>query len=287
MSTVLAGGALAVALASGEHASGGARPRGSTPGASGSTRRSVTTSTLASSTTTVSPVSPVGPVGSGSLSAVRGRVIVVDAGHNGGNASHAAEISRPVFIGTQSRACDTTGTQTDDGYSEHAYNLDVALRLRDILAAAGATVVMVRTTDDGWGPCIDERAYIGNRAHADVGISIHADGGPPGGRGFHVNTPANIPGYTDDIFAASARLGGALRDAFIATGMPTSSYLGTNGLLERRDFGGLNLSDVPKVLFETANMRNATDAALLEQPDFRQSEARVLATGLSAFLAAR
>jgi N-acetylmuramoyl-L-alanine amidase len=219
--------------------------------------------------------------------ALAGRTILVDAGHNGGNASHAEAIDRSVFIGTMSRACDTTGTQTDDGYTEHEYTLDVALRLRDLLQQAGGTVVMVRTDDSGWGPCIDERAKIGNDAHADVGISIHADGGPVGGRGFHVNAPASIPGYTDDIYAASKRLAVELRDAFLVTGMPTSTYFGRDGLIERRDFGGLNLSSVPKVLFETGNMRNPTDARLLEDPQFRAQEAVALRDGLAGFLAQR
>jgi N-acetylmuramoyl-L-alanine amidase len=215
-------------------------------------------------------------------------VIVIDAGHNGGNAAHAAEISRPIFIGTQSRACDTTGTQTADGYTEHAYTLDVALRVRAALEGAGATVVMVRTDDGGWGPCIDERAAIGNRAHAEAGISIHADGGPSGGHGFHVNLPANIPGYTDDIYAASHTLGVALRDVYGAqTGIPPSTYIGQGGLVERSDFGGLNLSNVPKVLFETANMQNAGDAALLENPQMRQRIAGALAAGLARYFAVR
>ena len=228
---------------------------------------------------------PAAPPGATGLGVVRGRVIAIDPGHNGGNYSHAAEINRPVFIGTQSRACDTTGTQTDDGYTESAYDLDVALRLRALLQAAGADVVMSRTTNDGWGPCIDERAAFGNRAGAAVAISIHADGGPTGGRGFHVNMPALVSGYTDDIYAASHRLGLDVRDAYTATGMPTSTYFGSQGLVERSDLGGLNLSDVPKVVFETGNMRNATDVALLESPDFRQRAAQALATGIARFLA--
>ena len=88
------------------------------------------------------------------------------------------EIDRLVDAGTLRKACDTAGTATADGYTESAYNLDVALRLARILRAAGARVVLTRTTDTGWGPCITERAAIGNRAHADAAISIHADGGP-------------------------------------------------------------------------------------------------------------
>ncbi len=210
---------------------------------------------------------------------------MVDAGHNGGNATHAAQISHPVFIGTQSRACDTTGTATADGYPEHAYTLDIALRLRATLERYGATVVMVRTDDTGWGPCIDERAAIGNRAHAQAGISIHADGGPTTGHGFHVNMPANIAGYTDDIYAASHTLGVALRDAYAQTGIAPSTYIGRDGLVERSDFGGLNLSDVPKVLFETANMQNSGDAALLRQPAMRQRIADAMAIGLAHYFA--
>jgi len=223
--------------------------------------------------------------GGGSLSAVRGKTIAVDPGHNGGNYLHTSDISRPIFIGTQTRACDTTGTATDDGYTEAAYTLDVSLRLRDILQSAGANVVMSRTTNDGWGPCIDERANFGNRAHANVAISIHADGGPAGGRGFHVNMPALTPGYTDDIYAASHRLGVDIRDAYTATGMPTSTYFGSQGLVERTDLGGLNLSNVPKVIVETGNMRNATDTALLESADFRQRAAQALAVGIAHYLA--
>lgn len=242
---------------------------------------SVSTSTSTSTTTTTTTPGP------GDLAGVRGHVIVVDAGHDGGNGAHASEIGREVFIGTQSRACDTTGTQTASGDTEHAFTLDVALRLRDLLTASGATVVMVRTDDLGWGPCIDERARIGNRAHAEAGISIHADGGPTSGRGFHVNMPANIAGYTDDIYAQSHVLGVSLRDAYqTGTGLPPADYIGSDGLIERRDFGGLNLSDVPKVLFETGNMRNPTDAVLLEDPAFRERIAHALAAGFSRYFSA-
>lgn len=249
-----------------------------------STSAPTTTSTTGAPVATTTTAPRVVPAGD--LGAVAGRIIVIDAGHNGGNASHTAEISRLIFIGTQTRACDTTGTQTASGYPEHAYTLDVAQRLASILSGAGARVVMTRTDDSGWGPCIDERAAIGNRAHAAVGISIHADGGPSGGRGFHVNMPANIAGYTDDIYGNSHALGVALRDAYASvSGMPPANYIGSGGLIERSDFGGLNLSDVPKVLFETGNMQNPTDAGLLQDPGFRARAAAGLASGLAAYLA--
>jgi N-acetylmuramoyl-L-alanine amidase len=251
----------------------------------------------APSTTGPAAVTPL-PVGSGvpttaggdadgPLGAVRGRTVAVDPGHNGRNASHP-EINRLVDIGTGSKACDAVGAETRDGYSEAAFTLDVSLRLADLLRRAGAQVVLTRQDNDGWGPCITERAAIGNRAGADVAVSVHADGGPPTGRGFHVIYPPPIAGLTDGIAADSKRLAYDVRAAYREeTGRPYADYTGTDGLSERRDLGGLNLSKVPKVFIETGNMRNDGEAALLEDPAFRQRAAMAIADGLAAFLAGR
>lgn len=223
--------------------------------------------------------------GAGLLAAVRGKTITIDPGHNGENYLHSAAINRLVDAGTLRKPCDTTGTETAGGYTEAAYNLDVARRLAALLRRAGAHVVLTRTTNSGWGPCITERAAIGNRAHAAAAISIHADGGPTTGRGFHVIYPPSIAGLTDDIAGASYRLALAIRGAFAAgTGMPYATYIGHDGLDERSDLGGLNLSNVPKVFIETGNMRNPTDAALLESSAYRQRAAVALERGLAAFL---
>jgi N-acetylmuramoyl-L-alanine amidase len=214
---------------------------------------------------------------------------VIDPGHNGQNFAHPDVINRPVDIRTKVITCDTTGTATHGGYTESSYNLDVAQRLEAILARAGARVVMTRTDDNGVGPCIDERAAIGNRAQAAVGVSIHADGGPASGRGFHVIYPPSIPNLTAPIAAASLRLALDLRAAYgFGTGMPLATYVGAgDGLSERSDLGGLNLSTVPKVFIETGNMQNDTDAALLGSPAFRQRAAQAIANGIAAYLAGR
>src|SRR5205823_6027743 len=178
---------------------------------------------------------------------LQGAVIAVDPGHNGANGSHPNEINRQVDAGGFQKACDTTGAQTASGYTEAAYTFDVATRLAAVLRSAGATVVLTRTTNDGVGPCIDERAAIGNRANAEAAVSIHADGGPQGGRGFHVIEPALVKGYTEPIVEPSARLGTAVRDAYASgTGIPPSTYAGRNGITVRGDLGGLNRSHVPK-----------------------------------------
>jgi N-acetylmuramoyl-L-alanine amidase len=147
---------------------------------------------------------------------------------------------------------------------------------------------MTRTNDTGVGPCVNVRAAIGNAAHADAAISIHADGGPMSGRGFDVIQPAPVISSISNntaIVPASAQLASDVRDHFAAdTSESESDYAGADGIDERDNLGGLNLTTVPKVLIECANMQNPTDAALTESPAWRQQAAQGLADGITAFL---
>ena len=221
------------------------------------------------------------PTGAGIL---RGKVIAVDPGHNGGNFSAASVIGKLIWNGRESETCDTTGAQTDGGYTEAQFNWNVAVYLTADLRAEGATVALTRTSNTGVGPCVTERAAIGNEVHADAAISVHADGGPPGGRGFAILEPV-ASGTNDAIVGASAILGADLRAAFASgTGEPFSSYDGTDGIQLRDDLAGINLSRVPKVFIECANMRNATDAALVTSARWQAAAARAIAAGLAAFL---
>ncbi|GII77422.1 hypothetical protein Sru01_24040 [Sphaerisporangium rufum] len=214
-----------------------------------------------------------------------GKVVVIDPGHNSGNYRHPEIVNKKVNVLTQWKACDTTGTATNDGYAEAAFTWDVAQRMAKALRAEGATVKLTRGGDSGVGPCITERAAIGNKAHADAAVSIHADGAAAGARGFHVIMPKKIGGPVDPVVGDSKRLGRILRDAYHeGTGMPYSTYIGRQALDYRSDLGGLNLSTVPKVFIETGNMRNATDAAKIKSSAFRQRVATSLADGLREYL---
>ena len=115
-------------------------------------------------------------------------------------------------------------------------------------------------------------------------MDIHADGGPPDGRGFTVLEPV-ADGPNDAVIGPSATFASVLRDAFAAaTPMPVSDYDGIAGLQPRNDLAGLNLTTVPKVLIECGNMRNATDAALLGTPAFQQAAAAAMAQAITEFL---
>ena len=130
-----------------------------------------------------------------------------------------------------------------------------------------------------------QRAAIINDAHANVAVDIHADGGPPTGRGFTVLEPVAV-GPDDAIVAG---VGGPRRGrAHVIRGgdaacrpAPTRA---PNGLQPRDDLAGLNLATEPKVLIECGNMRNVTDAALLVTSAFQEETARALAQVLTAYL---
>jgi N-acetylmuramoyl-L-alanine amidase len=216
-----------------------------------------------------------------------GKVILVDPGHNGGNFHAPAVINRIIWNGRENETCDTTGTETDGGYTEALFTWHVALDLTADLRAEGATVVLTRTSNTGVGPCVTERAALGNQAHASAAVSIHADGGPPGGRGFAILEPV-ADGINNVIVGPSAILGADLRAAFeTGTGEPVSSYDGVDGIQPRDDLAGTNLSTVPKVFIECANMRNATDAALVTSSRWQALAARAIAAGLATFLTGR
>ena len=220
-----------------------------------------------------------------------GTTVHLDAGHNGANRAHASQINRAVPAGTGDprKACDTTGTQTDDGrLTESRLNLDLARRAARRLERLGAHVVLTRTTDDGVGPCVNERAAIGNRAHADLALSIHADGGPPGGRGFHVIAPLRTRAVRPAIAAPSLRFAKLLRAQLEGIGLRRSTYLGGGaGLVRRSDLGGLNLSRVPKAFVELGNMPNAADARLLARTSDRDRIARALTAAVARALPGR
>jgi N-acetylmuramoyl-L-alanine amidase len=253
--------------------------------------------TSATSATSAQPTGGSTPAGSATASkpptttaapdnanTLAGKTVVIDPGHDGGNETHIAEINQLVPQGFgQYKACDTTGTNGDDGYTEHQFNLTVALLVEKLLQQRGITVILTRTTDTGVGPCVNVRAAIGNDAHANAAVSIHADG-HVGGHGYQIlEADESVGGPAND--ARSHRLAVAMHATFDSeSGLTPSTYAGVDGYEPRDDIAGLNLSTVPKILVECGNMREASDLALEESPVGRQHIAQAIADGIISFL---
>jgi N-acetylmuramoyl-L-alanine amidase len=207
-----------------------------------------------------------------------GKVVVLDAGHG---ASANAPLTSQVPNGRGgTKDCQTTGTSTNDGFGEHTFTWDVTSLIRAQLEQLGATTVMTRNDDTGPAPCVDARAALANAQHPAAIVSIHGDGGPPSGHGFHVNYSS--PPVFDE--QADLRLAQTMRDALASAGIAKSTYIGSDGLYGRADLAGLNLAQYPAVLIELGNMRNADDAARMASPQGRAAYAAAVVAGLASYL---
>lgn len=247
---------------------------------------STDTSTTATSTTDPTTTSTAAPTTSTPPAPLAGRTVVVDPGHNGANFSNTSRINAQVDAGGFSKNCNTTGTAAGD-YTESRFNWELAQRVRAHLEALGATVVLTRPDDEGWGPCIDERGLTAGRAGADALVSLHADGADPASSGFHVIHPGAVAGYTDGIVGPSADLARLMRDALVAAGFRPADYVAGGGLVQRSDLGTLNRAGVPAVMLEAGNMRNPADLSVLGSEEGQARLASALTDAVRGFVSAQ
>ncbi|MEO6792389.1 MAG: Rv3717 family N-acetylmuramoyl-L-alanine amidase [Mycobacterium sp.] len=227
---------------------------------------------------------PSAPLASAAPTNIAGMIVFLDPGHSG--TSDPASIGRQVTNGRGgTKNCQTSGTTTNTGYPEHSFAWDTTLRIRQALSALGVRTAMSRGDDNGPGPCVDERAAMANTLHPNAVVSIHADGGPAGGRGFHVNYSA--PALNPAQEGPAVRFAQVMRSQLQTSGIPPANYIGTDGLKGRADLAGLNLAEYPSILVELGNMKNPVDAALMESPAGRQKYADAVVRGIAGFLSSQ
>jgi N-acetylmuramoyl-L-alanine amidase len=259
--------------------------------ASGAPTTSAPVSVAAASTPSVATTMPdtsatpaPTPTATAPTKPLAGRTIVIDPGHNG--VWTRRELRKVPSGNGRTKECNSSGTATNAGYPEHAYNWAQANALARALRARGATVRLTRPDDHGEGPCVNLRSKLANDLRADALVSIHADGNlSRGARGFHVIHSPTMTGGTK-VEQKSLALAKQVRHALeTETPMPRSTYVGGGTALDsRNDLGTLNLSDRPAVMIEMGNMRNATDAALFGSAAFRAKVATALADAVQTFL---
>lgn len=204
-------------------------------------------------------------------------VVVIDPGHQ----AKADDRQEPIGPGaTQTKPAVASGTEgvvTHD--PENVINLDVSLKLRDVLARLGdIKVVMIRTTANVDIPN-SERAKIANRAHADVFVRIHCDGvGDPSVHGLLTLVPA-ANRWTGPIVSASAKAGRFIQAATLkATGARD------RGIQSTGDMSGFNWSTVPSVIVEMGVMTNPTEDRRLASGSYQTRLAQGMSDGIVQYL---
>lgn len=167
------------------------------------------------------------------------------------------------------------------GKNEYEINLEVSLKLRDILVSRGYTVVMTRETHDVTISNV-ERAQIATAANANIFVRIHCNDVDEGDvTGVLCYGPASDNSYlTQDIIENSQRLCEVLRDNQCAvTGQKALNNLYQN------DMTGINWATMPVSIVEMGFMSNETEDLFLASEEGQNQIAEGLANGIDAYFA--
>lgn len=203
---------------------------------------------------------------------LRGFVVCLDPGHT-------SETSQ----GTTSR---------DGRLTERHVNWVVGQRLQRLLEAAGATVILTKTSE-GQVVANRRRAEIANAAHAGLLLRLHCDSGELSGLATYYpdrqGRRFGVVGPSPTVIAASrqaarafqpaviAALHGALRDA----GIKGDSQTGVGG--KQGALTGSIFSHVPALTVEMCVLTNAHDYRFIRTPAGQEAMAEALLAGVEAY----
>ena len=205
-------------------------------------------------------------------------LIAVDPGHQ----SWAVDMSAPEPNAPGSsvmKAKATTGTVgTYSGIYEYELNLDVSLRLRDVLEDRGFSVLLTRE-DNETAISNAERAVLANEAGADVLLRIHANGSEdPAAAGALALVPSSENVYVGALADESARLAEIVLTSYCA-----ATGIENRGLQNNDTMTGINWSEQPVAILEMGFMTNEHDDMAMADDAFRQRMAEGIADGLEAY----
>ena len=166
----------------------------------------------------------------------------------------------------------TSGVKTHT--PEYQINLDVGLRLRDLLVSEGATVVMTRTANDVYVTNI-QRAQMLNDAGVTLALQLHCDGSD--NRHAH-----GVSVYTRNT-GACARESAAAAQAILSAAVAQTGA--NNAGAHRSDnYMSLNYSATPSVLVEMGYLSNAAEDVKLGTAAYQQLLAEGICEGICRWL---
>jgi N-acetylmuramoyl-L-alanine amidase len=215
------------------------------------------------------------------------RRVIVDAGHGGGN----------------------LGTSSADGVNEKDLTLDIAERVRQLIVQRGFEAVMTRTADERRS--LRERAATANRRHGDIFVSIHLNSlRPSSARGIETYYlgPSDSPEfdviaavenrhsgyslsdirsllekiYTDARRDESRRLAESVQRALVLNLRKTAPAIKDRGV-KMAPFVVLVATEMPAIVAEVSSLSNEDDARQLNTPEYRQTIAEALVSGIQTF----
>lgn len=207
-----------------------------------------------------------------------GLIVAIDPGHQGPNVDMSAlEENGPGSGEMKAKATSgTTGAYT--GLPEYQLNLDVSLKVRDLLEERGYQVVMAREDNDT-AISNKERAQLANEAGADICVRIHANGSEdPASQGALCLVMSQDNPYAGQLCGESSRLAQTVLDAYCqATGFVNQ------GVVTNDTMTGLNWSEIPVMILEMGFMTNEHDDTMMADAAFQDKMAEGIVKGIDAY----
>ncbi|WP_197089886.1 SH3 domain-containing protein [Bacillus sp. FJAT-27916] len=174
---------------------------------------------------------------------VKGKTIVIDAGHGG---------TDPGAVGSVLRT------------KEKNITLSTANQLAALLRNAGATVIMTRSSDVYI--TLDNRAAISNRNKADAFISIH----------YNAASASNAKGI-ETYYYLNSRLASSLQGEMVKT----TGLL--NRGVKYAKYRVLSINTQPAALVELGFLTNAAEEKKISQASYHKKAAQGILNGLNVF----
>ena len=159
------------------------------------------------------------------------------------------------------------------GVTDAEVGLEVGLKLRDLLEAQGATVIMTRE-NDARVP-LNDRPALANQVEADLFISIHGNANnnatKRGIETYYYAPSTNAHLYAQNVVRSS--LAQQVSDALgMVTGQPSE--------VRKANYAVLRENNHPSILVETGYLSNAEDEALLATDTYRRQLAEGIFIGV-------
>ncbi len=196
-------------------------------------------------------------------------VVYVDVGHGFGNSGNVPDKG----------AGDGTAYYKLTGKYESDLNLDVALKLKQVLLDAGFEVIMGREGESTEYITVNDRVNTVNHSNADIFVSIHANS----------NDDTSVKGarvYYSSLNNAATKCENYAKAMAAALNATEGASLKTVGVhTDRSDVAVIKGIQIPTILIETCFMTSPEDAALAATEEWQEKMAIGICRGIQNYLA--